>query len=155
VEGQVTYSWAFGDGSVSSEANPTHKYSDARQCTVNLIVTDRNGMTDSKSIQVTISKKPEPQGPFPTPTGGSGGMASYLLLGLLLLIIVVIIVIVAAVYMSRRKRRRLEATPVGRGPRASSLLYEEFDQPKEQLGPMTEAPKDLPPGPPPPGPPKP
>jgi hypothetical protein len=155
VEGQVTYSWAFGDGSVSSEANPTHKFSDARQCTVNLIVTDRNGMTDSKSIQVTISKKPEPQGPFPTPTGGSGGMSSVLLLGLLLLIIVVIIVIVAAVYMSRRKKHRLEATPVGRGPRAPSLLYEDFDQPKEQPGPMTEAPKDMSPGPPPPGPPKP
>ena len=159
VEGQVTYYWVFGDGQVSTDANPVHKYTSAKTYTVTLTVKDPNGLTDSKSMSVTIDKKPEPVIPF-TPTGSGSGASSFLLLGILLAVIVVVILVVAAIYMSRRKKRRAQALPpVGAAPRtapgAPSLLYEEFDN-ADKNGPGAMAPevKDTPKAVEPPGPPK-
>ena len=42
-----TYYWTFGDGGISTAANPTHDYATAGSYTVRLAVTDANGCTDT------------------------------------------------------------------------------------------------------------
>ncbi|WP_162415709.1 malectin domain-containing carbohydrate-binding protein [Cyclobacterium roseum] len=51
-EGSLVYSWDFGDGASSQEANPVHEYTVAGTYQAQLTVTDENG--NSNSDQVTI-----------------------------------------------------------------------------------------------------
>ncbi len=44
-----TWFWDFGDGSNDNKQNPVHKYQQAGQYTVALIVTDNNGCTNTRS----------------------------------------------------------------------------------------------------------
>ncbi|WP_405366585.1 PKD domain-containing protein [Ruminobacter sp.] len=56
----VIYEWNFGDGSYSTEKNPSHKYDEYKTYTVVLTVTYEDGeevIESSKSVQITI---PEP-----------------------------------------------------------------------------------------------
>ena len=55
-------SWAFGDGTTSTAANPSKTYSTAGTYTVSLTVTDDDGATHTKSSTVTV---------------GSGGTQTY------------------------------------------------------------------------------
>jgi len=50
-----SYNWNFGDGSFSSEQNPSHTYSSAGTYTVTLIVTDYNSSQASDSLTITVS----------------------------------------------------------------------------------------------------
>ena len=52
--GAVAYSWDFGDGSNSSEANPQHSYNAAKRYTVTLTVTGKSGKTESYSEPLRI-----------------------------------------------------------------------------------------------------
>jgi PKD domain/Bacterial Ig-like domain (group 1) len=61
-QGVLTYSWNFGDGSSSTEANPTHQYAAAGDYTVVLTITDSSGLTDTATARITV----------PVTTGGSG-----------------------------------------------------------------------------------
>jgi OOP family OmpA-OmpF porin len=58
----VGYHWDFGDGSSSSDQNPSHVYNSAGTYTVTLRVTDDDGLTGSTSgqIQVASAKAAEP-----------------------------------------------------------------------------------------------
>lgn len=51
----VNYLWNFGDGTISSVANPQHIYSTAGFYTVNLMVTDDDGATATGNSKVSIS----------------------------------------------------------------------------------------------------
>jgi uncharacterized protein (TIGR02145 family) len=54
----TTFSWAFGDGSTSTKANPTHTYNSAGSYTVELTVTnDYSSDTETKTDYITVSKK--------------------------------------------------------------------------------------------------
>lgn len=53
--GAVTYSWDFGDGSSSSQVNPSHTYNTSGSWTVTLIVTNADGCTDTLT-QTVISQ---------------------------------------------------------------------------------------------------
>lgn len=60
-DGDLTYSWNFGDGGTSDEASPTHTYPAAGNYSVSLMVTDsedRTGVSNSLTIRVTRSVNP-------------------------------------------------------------------------------------------------
>ena len=52
----VSYTWDFGDGNVTTTASPiiSHVYSAAGTYTVNLTVTDNDGLTNSTSKQISL-----------------------------------------------------------------------------------------------------
>lgn len=47
----LTYDWDFGDGTSSTQPNPTHVYKENRLYTITLTVTDSAGETDTVTIQ--------------------------------------------------------------------------------------------------------
>ncbi len=53
------WAWAFGDGATSSTRNPTHTYAAAGTYSVNLTVSDANGISDQASASVTVSAPPD------------------------------------------------------------------------------------------------
>lgn len=56
-DGQIVkYTWDFGDGTLSNEENPSHKYNKEGIYTLKLTVTDDKGAIDSKETEVKISK---------------------------------------------------------------------------------------------------
>jgi cyanophycinase-like exopeptidase/PKD repeat protein len=55
-DGSITsYLWNFGDGSTSTQANPSHTYSTDNTYTVSLTVTDNDGATDNQTTTATIT----------------------------------------------------------------------------------------------------
>ena len=52
----VSWFWNFGDGKISTERNPKHRYSQFRNCSVTLTVTDDGGISNFTSKNVTITK---------------------------------------------------------------------------------------------------
>ena len=62
-EAPFTYLWNFGDGNSSTEKNPVYTYNslgcDIIDYGVNLIITDKNGCTNSFAKQIKVKEKPE------------------------------------------------------------------------------------------------
>ncbi|MEM1125757.1 MAG: PKD domain-containing protein [Bacteroidota bacterium] len=58
-DGPFTYQWDFGDGSTSTQANPTHTYDEPGTYTVTLTVTNEGG-TDTRTLsyQVVVGVDP-------------------------------------------------------------------------------------------------
>ncbi|MCB1045055.1 MAG: pre-peptidase C-terminal domain-containing protein [Acidobacteria bacterium] len=50
-----SWSWNFGDGTTSSQRNPSKTYSSGGTYTITLTVTDNGGLTDSASSNVTVT----------------------------------------------------------------------------------------------------
>ena len=51
----VSWMWEFGDGTTSTDRNPTHTYSRKGTFTVKLTVTDNDGLTGTKSQTLTVA----------------------------------------------------------------------------------------------------
>ncbi|MET1257006.1 PKD domain-containing protein [Aliikangiella maris] len=65
-DGTITrYDWDFGNGDISTQANPTYRYSTAGNYTVTLKVTDDKGATHSDTATVTIVKNDTPTSNVP------------------------------------------------------------------------------------------
>jgi len=54
----VAYSWDFGDGNSSSQANPSHTYTSGSQTDAILMVTDNLGATASATVAMDIAPPP-------------------------------------------------------------------------------------------------
>ena len=54
----VSWEWEFGDGSSSSERNPSHAYGAAGRYEVRLRVTDDDGATDTRTRMVEVQEPP-------------------------------------------------------------------------------------------------
>lgn len=55
----VSWNWDFGDGSFSSQANPSHAFSSEGTFNVQLVVASDSGCTDTLVKQVTVYPSPE------------------------------------------------------------------------------------------------
>ncbi|RKQ87552.1 glucose/sorbosone dehydrogenase [Solirubrobacter pauli] len=67
--GGKSFEWDFGDGSPkSTEANPTHKYADAKRYTATLKVTYADGGTDTKTVDVDVLSGKDDAKPVTTAT---------------------------------------------------------------------------------------
>ena len=51
-----SYAWTFGDGSSASGESTSHTFTSAGTYTVSLTVTDNDGLSDSDSIQITVTE---------------------------------------------------------------------------------------------------
>jgi len=58
--GITTYSWNFGNGETSSEADPTHTFRTVGIFTVELTVTDADGLTHQTSLTITVIESETP-----------------------------------------------------------------------------------------------
>jgi glucose/arabinose dehydrogenase/chitodextrinase len=58
-EGQpLTYSWTFGDGGTSTQANPSHTYQASGQYTARVTVSDGESSTISNDVKITVGNPP-------------------------------------------------------------------------------------------------
>ncbi|PED34417.1 collagenase, partial [Bacillus cereus] len=55
----ISYLWNFGDGTTSTEANPTHVYGEKGTYTVELIVKDSRGKESKEQTKVTVKQDPQ------------------------------------------------------------------------------------------------
>ena len=73
-KGITKYSWNFKDGNFSSQANPTHTFTDAGSYNVKLTVEDEEGLESTSNITITV-EGPENEAPIAkasgTPTSGT------------------------------------------------------------------------------------
>ena len=53
--GVTSYSWNFKDGSSSNNTNPTHTFTDPGTYTVELTVSDENGLTNKDTVTITVN----------------------------------------------------------------------------------------------------
>ncbi|NER15571.1 PKD domain-containing protein, partial [Spongiivirga citrea] len=53
--GIVSYSWDFGDGGSSTDADPVYSYTGIGVFSATLTVTDGGGLSDSASVQITVN----------------------------------------------------------------------------------------------------
>lgn len=61
IEGDETiveWSWDFGDGETSAEQNPTYTYEEEGDYTVELTVTDANGLSDTVASDIFVGEMP-------------------------------------------------------------------------------------------------
>ena len=74
-KGVEKYSWDFKDGGKATSANPSHKFTEAGTYEVELTVEDEEGLSDSKTVTVTVTEPAQNEPPkavaSATPTSGT------------------------------------------------------------------------------------
>ncbi|NND16746.1 MAG: PKD domain-containing protein, partial [Eudoraea sp.] len=61
--GVVSYAWDFGDGAVSTSADPSHTFTSAGDFNVDLTVTDGAGLSDTTSVTISVTEATTNQPP--------------------------------------------------------------------------------------------
>ena len=77
----LTYSWTFGDGGTSTQANPTHTYQTAGQYTARLTVSDGANSTLSAAVTIRVGNPPTRDDPHPRGQQPVPGRRRHQLLG--------------------------------------------------------------------------
>ena len=73
--GNLQHHWDFGDGTTSSEANPTHVYENFGQYTATLTVTDAEGTTSTTALAINVlPQAPADIGKYATFPGSHDGL---------------------------------------------------------------------------------
>src|SRR5690606_4949840 len=54
----ISFSWDFGDGNTSTEANPTHTYTENGEYRVTLVVTDSTGRSATWNRTIVVGNTP-------------------------------------------------------------------------------------------------
>lgn len=93
-----TYSWSFGDQATSTLEDPTHAYAAVGKYTAQLVVTDHDGSTISRTATVTVTAKS---------SGASPASSS----SWIYVAVAVIVVILAVLLILLTRRRRREPPP--------------------------------------------
>ncbi|SHJ60952.1 PKD domain-containing protein [Pseudozobellia thermophila] len=68
--GIKSYAWNFKDGKTSSSADPVHTFTEAGTYSVELTVTDEEGLTDKASVSIT-AEEPENEAPVSKPSANT------------------------------------------------------------------------------------
>jgi glucose/arabinose dehydrogenase len=68
--GALSYSWNFGDGGTSTQANPSHTFTGSGQRAVTLTVTDPAGRTGTATVTITVGNT-APTVTLTTPVNGA------------------------------------------------------------------------------------
>jgi PKD repeat protein len=96
IDGTIeSWAWDFGDGEISIDQNPFHRYSEAGEYDVELEITDNDGDTNTFSLTVHVKQAEE---------GGFGDLRGGWLWILIMAIIVVIALILAFLLLRRRTK---------------------------------------------------
>jgi hypothetical protein len=111
-----TYLWKFGDGSSSSQPDPTHVYGTAGTYPVTVEVTDAAGVSVIGSLNMTVSAPPSPS---PTILGTSES-TGLIIIGLLALVLVLIVLLALLLVRRRGKGQQENARP--EPPRSPQLV---------------------------------
>lgn len=96
-----TYSWTFGDQGTSSAENPTHAYAVAGKYTAQLVVTDHDGSTISRSVTINVTASTGP-----SPTTSTTNLWIYASIAIVLLVVALL-----AVLLLRRRKRDPTSPP--------------------------------------------
>ncbi|NHE57394.1 malectin domain-containing carbohydrate-binding protein [Cyclobacterium plantarum] len=70
-EGELTYSWDFGDGNISQEISPVHVYADPGTYEASLTIMNESGLTDVSTIEISVLDESEPSWTLSLNTGSS------------------------------------------------------------------------------------
>ncbi len=65
----VSWHWSFGDGAHSTSKNPVHSYSSHGKFTITLTVMDSNGLSSTRSQEISVRNRP-PEVKIVSPGGG-------------------------------------------------------------------------------------
>jgi len=93
----VNYSWSWGDGDFAEGEQAVHTYAKEGTYIIALTVTDESGLTQGKSMSITVKEKDEDE--FPT-------------LAVSMLAIIILLGVAGAYVYSRRKADVVEVEPV-------------------------------------------
>ncbi len=56
----ASFHWSFGDNTISNSSNPVHTFTSVGTYTAKLIVTNQYQLTDTKTVQITVTAPPLP-----------------------------------------------------------------------------------------------
>jgi PKD repeat protein len=128
----LKYLWTFGDGTSSTDKNPTHAYTSSGVKTVKLTVTDNDLELASMTLSITVKAKP---------TTGGGGVNMMLVAAVIIIVIVAVILIVLAIMMMKKGSK---PKPKSKVKKAAEDDEEEVEEAEEEAEiPKEKAPKKV------------
>jgi len=101
-----SYSWTFGDGGTSAQADPVHTYGKSGTFTVTLVVQDSRSVEITKTTDVTVSAPPGGRGSVGNDTAHAKAVADMntLIAAGSIIGLVIVAAVIVVVYLVRKKK---------------------------------------------------